>query len=80
MNVGHLRSAIMGDSICRLLEFIGWDVKRVRNYKHEDIRFGMLIAELDDKYPNFNFDQESQEASSFKNTQEEEKTLGNDNV
>ena len=40
----------------------------------------MLIAELDDKYPNFNFDQESQEASSFKNTQEEEKTLGNDNI
>ena len=49
MNIGHLRSAIVGDSICRLLEFIGWDVKRVRNYEDEGIKIGMLIAELDDK-------------------------------
>ena len=29
MHVGHLRSTIIGDSICRLLEFLGHDVLRL---------------------------------------------------
>jgi hypothetical protein len=28
MHVGHLRSTIIGDSICRVLEFLGHDVLR----------------------------------------------------
>ena len=28
MHVGHLRSTIIGDAICRILEFCGHDVKR----------------------------------------------------
>ena len=28
MHVGHLRSTIIGDSICRMLEFVGHDVLR----------------------------------------------------
>ena len=28
MHVGHLRSTIIGDSICRMLEFMGHDVHR----------------------------------------------------
>ena len=30
-HVGHLRGAILGDSLCRILEFAGYDVVRV-NY------------------------------------------------
>ncbi|XP_048524784.1 arginine--tRNA ligase, cytoplasmic isoform X2 [Dendroctonus ponderosae] len=43
MHVGHLRSTVIGDSICRLLEYLGHDV----------LRFGMLIAHLQDKFPNY---------------------------
>lgn len=28
MHVGHLRSTVIGESICRLLEYIGYDVLR----------------------------------------------------
>jgi arginyl-tRNA synthetase len=28
MHVGHLRSTIIGETICRLLEFLGHDVLR----------------------------------------------------
>lgn len=31
MHVGHLRSTIMGESICRVLEFLGDDVVRVNH-------------------------------------------------
>ena len=31
MHVGHLRSTIMGESICRVLEFLGNDVDRVNH-------------------------------------------------
>lgn len=29
MHVGHLRSTIIGDSMCRLFEFLGYDVLRL---------------------------------------------------
>ena len=32
MHVGHLRSTIIGESICRLLEFAGHDVVRYISY------------------------------------------------
>ena len=31
MHVGHLRSTIQGDSICRIFEFKGYDVLRVNH-------------------------------------------------
>ena len=52
MNIGHLRSTIMADSICRLFEFIGWDVKRKRQYEDEGSKIGTIIAELDQIYKN----------------------------
>lgn len=94
MHVGHLRSTIIGESVCRLFEFLGHDVLRsvspkslasasrllhseptpthcgfrlffIRN-KYFILRlprlnhvgdwgtqFGMLIAHLQDKFPNY---------------------------
>ena len=31
MHVGHLRSTIQGDSICRIFEFLNYDVKRINH-------------------------------------------------
>lgn len=31
MHVGHLRSTIQGDSLCRILEFLGHDVLRINH-------------------------------------------------
>lgn len=53
MHVGHLRSTIQGDSICRVFEFLGYDVVRVNHVGDWGTQFGMLIAELDSKFPNF---------------------------
>ena len=53
MHVGHLRSTIQGDSLCRVFEFLGYDVKRVNHVGDWGTQFGMLIAELDDNFPNF---------------------------
>ena len=44
MHVGHLRSTIIGDCICRLLEFEGHDVKRQNHIGDWGTQFGMLIA------------------------------------
>ncbi|XP_032518648.2 arginine--tRNA ligase, cytoplasmic [Danaus plexippus] len=53
MHVGHLRSTIIGDSICRALEFLDHDVLRLNHLGDWGTQFGMLIAHLQDKYPNF---------------------------
>jgi arginyl-tRNA synthetase len=53
MHVGHLRSTIQGDSICRVFEFLGYDVLRVNHVGDWGTQFGMLIAELDERFPNF---------------------------
>lgn len=53
MHVGHLRSTIIGDSICRLLEFLNHDVLRINHLGDWGTQFGMLIAHLQDKYPDF---------------------------
>lgn len=54
MHVGHLRSTIIGESICRIFEFVGFDVVRVSHLGDWGTQFGMLIAYLEEKYPNFN--------------------------
>ena len=48
MHVGHLRSTIIGDSIARLLEFVGHDVQRINHVGDWGTQFGMLIAHLKD--------------------------------
>jgi arginyl-tRNA synthetase len=53
MHVGHLRSTIIGESICRLLEFFGFDVLRLNHLGDWGTQFGMLIAHLQDKFPNY---------------------------
>ncbi|XP_004931696.1 arginine--tRNA ligase, cytoplasmic [Bombyx mori] len=53
MHVGHLRSTIIGDSICRVLEFLNNDVVRLNHLGDWGTQFGMLIAHLQDKYPDF---------------------------
>lgn len=53
MHVGHLRSTIQGDSIARILEFLGYDVMRVNHVGDWGTQFGMLIEELNHKFPDF---------------------------
>ncbi|XP_055905133.1 probable arginine--tRNA ligase, cytoplasmic [Eupeodes corollae] len=53
MHVGHLRSTIIGESIARLLEFIGHDVVRHNHLGDWGTQFGMLIAHLEDSFPSF---------------------------
>lgn len=51
MHVGHLRSTIIGDSIARILEFLGHDVLRLNHLGDWGTQFGMLITHLKQAYP-----------------------------
>lgn len=51
MHVGHLRSTIIGDSICRILEFQGHDVLRLNHVGDWGTQFGMLITYLREVAP-----------------------------
>jgi len=51
MHVGHLRSTIIGDSIARILEFLGHDVLRLNHVGDWGTQFGMLITYLREVYP-----------------------------
>lgn len=53
MHVGHLRSTIIGDSLCRLLEFLGHDVVRLNHVGDWGTQFGMLIQLLREEVPDF---------------------------
>ena len=53
MHVGHLRSTIIGESICRLLEWVGHDVLRLNHMGDWGTQFGMLIAHLEDEFPDY---------------------------
>jgi len=53
MHVGHLRSTIIGDTICRLLEFSGHRVQRVNHVGDWGTQFGMLIGHLKNVFPNY---------------------------
>lgn len=46
LHVGHLRSTIIGESLARLLEFLGYDVLRLNHVGDWGTQFGMLIAYL----------------------------------
>ena len=49
MHVGHLRSTIIGDSISRVLEFLGHDVLRLNHVGDWGTQFGMLIRFMQEK-------------------------------
>ena len=53
MHVGHLRSTIIGESVCRILEFVGHKVHRVNHVGDWGTQFGMLIEYLKEEYPDF---------------------------
>jgi arginyl-tRNA synthetase len=53
MHVGHLRSTIIGESVCRILELCGADVKRVNHVGDWGTQFGMLITYLKETHPDF---------------------------
>lgn len=53
MHVGHLRSTILGESICRVLEFLKVDVMRVNHVGDWGTQFGMLIANLEEEHPDY---------------------------
>ena len=44
MHVGHLRSSIIGDSIARILDFLGHNVIRQNHVGDWGTQFGMLVA------------------------------------
>jgi arginyl-tRNA synthetase len=46
MHVGHLRSSIIGDALCRILSWLGHDVTRQNHIGDWGTPFGMLIEHL----------------------------------
>ena len=51
MHVGHLRSTILGESVCRILEYVGHHVHRTNHVGDWGTQFGMLIQYLKEEYP-----------------------------
>jgi arginyl-tRNA synthetase len=51
MHVGHLRSTIIGDALCRVLEYLGHRVSRVNHVGDWGTQFGMLTAYLKSQPP-----------------------------
>jgi arginyl-tRNA synthetase len=49
----YRRSTIIGEGICRLLEFLGHNVLRINHIGDWGTQFGMLIAHLQDKFPDY---------------------------
>lgn len=47
MHVGHLRTTIIGDTLVRVLEFLGHDVTRHNHVGDWGTQFGMLISYMD---------------------------------
>ena len=46
MHVGHLRSTVIGDSLARVLGFLGHNVVRQNHLGDWGTQFGMLIQNL----------------------------------
>jgi arginyl-tRNA synthetase len=53
MHVGHLRSTIIGEATCRVLEFSGHEVHRLNHLGDWGTQFGMLIEYMKETFPNF---------------------------
>jgi arginyl-tRNA synthetase len=50
MHIGHIRSSIIGDSISRVLEFLGHEVVRQNHVGDWGTQFGMLICYLFEQF------------------------------
>ncbi|ORM40758.1 Arginine--tRNA ligase [Babesia sp. Xinjiang] len=53
MHVGHLRSTIIGESLCRILELHGYDVLRINHLGDWGTHFGLLVEYMLEKHPDF---------------------------
>merc|ERR1711936_1107328 len=53
MHVGHLRSTIIGDATANLFEYLGYSVLRLNHVGDWGTQFGMLIAHLQDTFPDY---------------------------
>jgi len=53
MCVNDGRSTIIGESISRLMLFLGHDVLKLNHLGDWGTQFGMLITHLQDKYPDY---------------------------
>lgn len=51
MHVGHLRSTIIGDTLARILEFLGHEIIRLNHTGDCGTQFGQLIAFIKDDCP-----------------------------
>ncbi|MBF8263768.1 MAG: argS [Parachlamydiales bacterium] len=51
LHVGHIRSTIIGDCLCRLFEFLGCDVLRLNHIGDWGTQFGMLITYMKEHAP-----------------------------
>ncbi len=51
MHVGHLRSTIIGDSLARVFEYLGYDVLRLNHIGDWGTAFGMLICHMQSVSP-----------------------------
>lgn len=56
MHVGHLRSTIIGDSIAKLLEYLGHQVVRLNHIGDWGTSFGMLISYMKNEHSQQLFD------------------------
>ncbi len=50
LHVGTMRSTVIGDSIARVLEFLGHDVMRQNHYGDWGANFGVLVAMIKQQY------------------------------
>ena len=53
MHVGHLRSTIIGESMSRVLEYMGNEVIRANHVGDWGTQFGMLIAFMKETFPDY---------------------------
>ncbi len=59
MHVGHLRSTIIGESLARVLEFVGHEVIRINHVGDWGTQFGMLLQYVRETHPEALKDPES---------------------
>ncbi|GBG29145.1 Arginine--tRNA ligase, cytoplasmic [Hondaea fermentalgiana] len=53
MHVGHLRSTVIGEVLCRMLTFQGHEVKRINHVGDWGTQFGMLLTYMRHNNPNY---------------------------
>jgi arginyl-tRNA synthetase len=75
MHVGHLRSTIIGDCLCRIFEYLNMEVLRINHVGDWGTQFGMLITYLLQEYPDIIHDTTTEE-----NAEGKSETAGNSAV